>query len=158
VDSAFWDWALEAYARPGVEAACLTLQDRHGRSAPFLLWAAWAAAQGRVLTPEGLAEAADLAARWEAAATAPLRQARRALKPPFPGVPDPGREALRAEVKALELRCEQTLMAALQALAPAVSGGAPTLENALLQAGRIGRPPAPEAALRRLAEALAERR
>jgi uncharacterized protein (TIGR02444 family) len=42
--SVFWEWALDAYARPGVAEACLELQDVHGQNVPLLLWAAWAAA------------------------------------------------------------------------------------------------------------------
>jgi hypothetical protein len=46
------------------------------------------------------------------------------LKPPAEGVPDAAREALRAEVKALELKAEQALIEALEALAPP-AGAAP---------------------------------
>ncbi len=150
-----WDWALAAYARPGVEPACLELQDRHGQSVPYLLWAAWAAAEGRALPPALLEQAAAMAGAWEAAASGPLRQARRALKAPVRCVPDVDRQALRAQVKALELRTEQILMTALEALAPEASGPPLPLEPALLQAGRMGDAPAPAAALQRLAQALA---
>ena len=39
----FWDWAVAAYARQPVAAACLNLQDGHGQNVPWLLWAAWMA-------------------------------------------------------------------------------------------------------------------
>src|SRR5262249_34016824 len=37
-----WEWTLEAYARPGVPEATLSLQDRHGQNTSYLLWAVWA--------------------------------------------------------------------------------------------------------------------
>ena len=66
----FWDWALEVYARPGVAEACLNLQDDHHQSVPFLLWAAWAAIEGRALGEDALAEGVAQARSWEALAEA----------------------------------------------------------------------------------------
>jgi uncharacterized protein (TIGR02444 family) len=149
----FWPWALEAYARPGVAAACLELQDGHGQSVPYLLWAAWAARDARALTPDILRRGAVLAAQWEDIAAAPLRLTRRGLKTVIEDIADPAREALRAEVKALELRAEQTLMAALEGLAPS-SGDPEPLDSALLAAVSVWRAPAPDVRLRRLAAAL----
>ena len=76
-----WDWALEVYARQPVAAACLNLQDGHGQNVPYLLWAAWAAGEGR---SADLKEAARLMRDWDAEIGAPLRGVRRALKPPRP--------------------------------------------------------------------------
>jgi uncharacterized protein (TIGR02444 family) len=149
----FWPWALEAYARAGVAAACLELQDGHGQSVPYLLWAAWAAQGGRALTPDILRRGAVLAARWEDIAASPLRLARRGLKTVIEDIADPSREALRAEVKTLELKAEQTLMTALEGLAPALGGPEP-LDGALIAAVSAWRAPAPDALLRRLAAAL----
>ena len=150
----FWPWALEAYARPGVAAACLDLQDRYDQSVPYLLWAAWAAHDGRGLTPDVLRRGADLAARWEDDAVSPLRLARRGLKTPIGDIDDRAREALRAEVKALELKAEQTLMTALEALAPISGEAAGPFDAALSAAVSIWRAQASDAALGRLAAAL----
>lgn len=149
-----WPWALHAYARPGVQAACLELQDSHGQSVPFLLWAAWAAQQGCALSADALSQAASLAQRWEQAAVAPLRQARRGLKPPVDGIPDTVREPLRAEVKALELRAEELLMRALEAFAGRPGGAPRPVSEALTAASAAWTSAAPETALRRLAGAL----
>jgi uncharacterized protein (TIGR02444 family) len=54
-----WDWAVQGYARPGVEALCLELQDEYGQCVSFLLWAAWAGAEGRRIEAEALSEAAS---------------------------------------------------------------------------------------------------
>ncbi len=152
-DQGFWAWALEAYARPGVAEACLELQDAFGQSVPFLLWAAWAAKVGRGPGPARLAAGADLAARWEAAATGPLRAARRGLKASTPGVADAAREVLRAEVKALELKSERLLMETLEGLAPA-QAPSDDLGEALTAAVRAWPRPAPKSALERLAQTL----
>ena len=95
-----WTWALEAYAHPGAAQACLDLQDRFGQCVPYLLWAAWAATEGRVLDARALLDGADLCDGWQEAAVAPLRAARRAMKPSVEGIADGAREALRAAVRA----------------------------------------------------------
>jgi uncharacterized protein (TIGR02444 family) len=150
----FWTWALEAYARPGAAPACLDLQDAHGQCVPYLLWAAWAASEGRPLDRPTLEAGAKVSARWEAAAVGPLRAARRALKPEVPGVDDGAREALRAEVKALELQAEQLLIETLEALAPAPGGDELPLGRALGAAAAAWPAEVSEAALNRLAQTL----
>ena len=150
----FWTWALDAYGRPGAAQACLDLQDHHGQCVPYLLWAAWAAREGRALDRQTLLAGADLSARWEAAAVGPLRAARRAMKPEVPGVADTAREALRAEVKALELQAEQLLIETLEALAPEAGEIALPLAPALAAAAAAWPGAASEAALDRLAQTL----
>jgi uncharacterized protein (TIGR02444 family) len=114
--TAFWDWALEAYARPGVAEACLELQDAHGQNVPLLLWAAWTAQVGR---PADVVAAARLARAWETDAVGPLRAVRRILKQPRVGFDEAAREDLRARIKAVELESERVLMASLEALSAA---------------------------------------
>lgn len=150
----FWTWALEAYARPGAAEACLDLQDRFGQCVPYLLWTAWAAREGRVLDAETLRAGAERSARWEAAAVGPLRQARRAMKPSVAGIAEEAREALRAEVKALELKAERLLIETLEALAPAPASAALALEPALADAARAWPSEASDEALGRLAQTL----
>jgi uncharacterized protein (TIGR02444 family) len=117
-----WDWCLAAYERPGVPQACLHLQDDYGLSTPLLMWAVWAGA----VDPALLATAASVARRWEIEVSAPIRSARRDLKARVPKVDDAAREALRTEVKAVELHAERVLFEALGALAE------PRDEDALL--------------------------
>jgi uncharacterized protein (TIGR02444 family) len=153
----FWDWALAAYARPGVADSCLELQDDHGQCVPYLLWAAWAAADGRPLSAQLLAQGAALARAWEATAVGPLRQARRRLKSPLVGLDDGAREAVRRQVKAAELAAERAVMDALQALSPSGSGPALPLAPALTDAARASGSEPPLQALRALAQNLAGR-
>lgn len=109
-----WDWALAAYARPGVAGACQSLQDDHGQNVPLLLAAAWAAAEGRAFDPD---RASSLTAVWDDRAVTALRAARRGLKAQMSGIDDAGREALRSAVKAAELSAERLLLEGLENLA-----------------------------------------
>lgn len=129
-----WDWAREVYGRPGVEAACLALQDDHGQCVPFLLWRLWAGRDGGIPGPEALERAVVIARLWDHSVIQPLRAARRGLKAAAPGIADPGREALRTRVKADELQAERLLLEALEAVDPGLSGG-PTDVLASLVAG-----------------------
>lgn len=145
---AIWEWALDAYARPGVPQAALALQDEHGQNTSFLLWAVHAEAKD----PDLLARAAEAAKAWDRTALVPLRAVRRALKPPLPPFSDHARESLREEVKGLELAAERLLMETLDQMAHS-GGGAHALE-ALEAASRAWGTPAPANALAELAAAL----
>jgi len=133
-----WDWAVASYGRPGVAEACLALQDDHGQNVPLLLWTVWSTAQGRRPDP---AAGGALARRWEDEAVGPLRRLRRALKGIAPDLIDaPDREAVRAQVKAVELDAERRLLAALSRVVP--MPGAPRPAPAALEesAAAYGRP------------------
>lgn len=143
-----WDWTLAVYARGGVAEACLDLQDQHGQNTSLLLWAVWAEAADPAL----LAQAADVARRWDGLALTPIRAVRRALKPAVEGIGDSDRESLRDEVKAVELRAERVLMEALEAMTPG-QGGAHAMA-ALEAASEAWGRAAPPAALAALAAAL----
>lgn len=83
--SAFWAFSLWLYAQPGVEAACLTLQDHHRLDVNLVLLAGWAAHRGRRLTPASARRARDLGDAYQATVMQPLRQTRHALKAHDPG-------------------------------------------------------------------------
>ena len=150
----FWDWAGEAYARSGVEPLCLELQDDHLLSAPYLLWAAWAAATGRTLTEQQLHTAAEVAKAWEEDVIGHLRAARRALRPPEAGADTRGFPELRQQVKTAELTAERMLMESLEMTAPPRTrqplAYEPALVRATLAFGRV----VPADLLARLAERL----
>jgi len=152
VSARLWDWAAEAYAQPGVEALCLALQDEHGQCVSYLLWAIWAARTGRSLDAARLAQAVGLARDWETKVTHPLRQARRALKAPRPGLAPEGRAAPREQVKAQDLAAERLLLEALEALAPAPEGPPRDPTSALAEAGAAWGP-APKALIEGLSRA-----
>jgi uncharacterized protein (TIGR02444 family) len=143
-----WDWVLAAYDRPGVPAATLALQDTHGQNTSYLLWAVYAGAANK----DVLDQAAATARAWDQTALLPLRQARRALKPPLPPVEDCAREAFREDVKALELAAERLLMETLAGLADR-SDGIGALAALTAAADAWGEPP-PARLLADLANAL----
>ena len=149
-----WDWALTAYAAEGVADACLELQDAAGQNVPLLLWAGWCARTGRTPDEDALEAAGDTARAWQDTAIAPLRAVRRALKPRAPDLDDADREAVRAQVKAVELEAERRLLTALETLAPAPSGPPQPPINALVAAARVWSPMPPRAGLVRLADRL----
>ncbi len=152
--SAFWDWALAAYRAPAVSEACLDLQDGAGQNVPLLLWAAWTAETGRTLDEDTIEAACDAARAWEGVAVLPLRNVRRTLKKPIPDIGDAGREALREQVKAVELAAERFLMADLEALIDAPGGPARPAIDALVAVARVWSRVVPRPALTVLAERL----
>jgi uncharacterized protein (TIGR02444 family) len=147
-----WDFALAVYARPGVEAACLTLQDEHHQSVSLLLWRLWAL--GRPLDAATLESALAFTRNWESRTVVPLRTVRRALAAPAPPVAEASRSSLREAVKAVELCAERALLEGLEALTPpgeAPGGGV----HALAQLARMWSGPAPAGLLSHLADAAA---
>lgn len=149
-----WSWALTAYAAEGVEDACLELQDSAGQNIPLLLWAGWCAAEGRTPDEDALEAAGDTARAWQETAIAPLRAIRRAMKPRAPDLNDADREAVRGQVKAVELEAEHRLLNALEALAPPSAGPPRPPLDTLVAAARLWSPMTPRAGLVRLAERL----
>ena len=120
-----WAWTLTAYERPAVPQACLTLQDDHGLSTAFLLWAVWAKGP----QSETLAKAVEIARSWETSVLTPVRGVRRWLKPTLPGIADLARETLRNDVKLMELDAERLLMDSLERLSTETAESRTTLAN-----------------------------
>ena len=111
-----WRFALSTYARPGVQAACLRLQEQ-GADVCLLLCGAWLEQRGVALESRRLLALQQLARPWRVDVIEPLRQVRvqwRAM-----AQQDVGLGALRERVKALELEAEQQLLLRLEALAQA---------------------------------------
>lgn len=121
---AFWDWSLAVYGRPGVEAACLALQDRHGLDVNLLLFAVWAGTRGTILSPEAMGEAAQRVGRWHAEIVRPLRALRRRLKGDPHGLDPTLAAEMRRRIAAVELDAEHAEQLGLAALAPIQPGAA----------------------------------
>jgi len=133
-----WAFALALYARPGVEAACLALQDEAGVDVCELLWRCWLLHHGARPGPAAEAELREVR-RWQAEVTAPLRTLRRRLKPE--AASNAGVAALRETLKRAELEAEREALKRLerlvlmgeQRLDPAIGISAEkVLESALL--------------------------
>lgn len=149
-----WDWSIRAWDATGVQVAALDLQDAQGQCVPLLLWAAWAAQTGRTPDEETVEAACDTARVWVETTIAPLRQVRRALKTRMPDMNDAAREAVRAQVKTVELEAERRLLDALEALSPAQGGPATPILPVLIAVAREWSPITPRVALTLLSERL----
>lgn len=110
----FWDFALDFYARPGVSAACLTLQDEAGADVILLLTAIYADIHGRPLDGNAVEALREEMKDWREGVVLPLRAARRHLRAPLPGR-DAEKEKLRSAVKAVELSAEKLQLALAEA-------------------------------------------
>ena len=152
--SELWTWAVAAYDAPGVAEACLSLQDHNEQNVPLLLWAAWVAVTGRRPDEETIEAACDTARAYDTVVVAPLRAVRRTLKAPIPDVDHDHREALRQQVKALELDAERRLMLELEALAPAPSAAPRRAIDGLAETAKLWARVVPRPALTTLADRL----
>ncbi|MDZ7888840.1 MAG: TIGR02444 family protein [Pseudomonas sp.] len=112
--SDLWDFAQRLYGRPGVENACLQLQEA-GADVCLLLGGAWLQRHGVACTPARLAQLQAIAQPWQAEVISPLRQLRQSWRKAAQ------RQAplaeLRERLKGLELDAEQQLLLALHACA-----------------------------------------
>jgi len=109
-----WNYALALYARPGVEAACLSLQAQ-GADVCLLLCAAWLEARQVAVSAQRVEALQALARPWQREVIEPLRRLRQQWR--AQAATDPQLAALRAQVKGLELRAERDLLERLEALA-----------------------------------------
>ncbi|MGH7031333.1 MAG: TIGR02444 family protein [Stellaceae bacterium] len=107
-----WRFSLTYYARPGVAAALVALQDRERLDVSLILFALWLGTSGRGrLDRQGLT-AADRAVRAiRRDIVEPLRALRRRLR----SHPDPDIQRLREAVKAIEIEAEKTALHRLAA-------------------------------------------
>ncbi|WP_404299270.1 TIGR02444 family protein [Halomonas sp.] len=118
-----WEFALALYGQPGVESACLALQDQARVDVCELLWRCWLLYHGAVPGPtaeEGLVDAL----RWQREVTAPLRRLRRRLKQD--ACVRPGVAELRKTLKHAELQAERETLCRLERLALTASPAALT--------------------------------
>ena len=124
----FWRFSLRVYRAPGVQQACLALQDDCGADVNIVLLCGFAGHEGRSLDKRRLRQAIARVGAWQSGVIAPVRAARRAIKRDPP--PDAqAAQALRKQILALELELEyieQSMLADLAAQWPQpVRRGAP---------------------------------
>lgn len=113
---AFWRFSLAFYARDGVAPALIALQDRDGLDVNVILYALWLGlARGHAMTAADLAAAEAAAAPLRDAVIVELRGLRRRLR----ADPDPGIQALRRRVQALEIAAERAVQERLAGSVPA---------------------------------------
>jgi uncharacterized protein (TIGR02444 family) len=103
-----WAFALEIYARPGVAAACLKLQNEAGVDVMMFLMVAYAAVRHRILLTASEIRTLDETCRpWREQIVRPIRAIRSGLKSgPLPA-PSSETEQFRSKMKAIELAAER---------------------------------------------------
>ncbi len=109
--SDLWSFAKTLYAQPGIEAACLQLQQQ-GADVCLLLAGVWLQKRGVACTPARVAALGELAEPWQREVITPLRQLRQSWREAAGH--DEALRRLREEIKALELQAEQQLLARMQ--------------------------------------------
>jgi uncharacterized protein (TIGR02444 family) len=109
-----WEFSLDFYARPGVSAALIELQDRAGLDVNLILFALWHGLSGRGrLDDERLAVADQAARAIQTEIVMPLRALRRRLRTDL----DADIQRLREAIKALERGAEKIAQARLASCA-----------------------------------------
>ena len=108
-----WSYCLNLYARPGVEQACLHLQDQ-GLDVCVLLCAAWLEARDVACDEVRLGQLNACAGPWQREVVQPLRRLRTHWREA--AAHDDALAALRVQVKALELEAERTLLRRLESV------------------------------------------
>lgn len=111
MSSDLWSFSLDTYAKPGIEPACLRLQDA-GANVCLLLCAAWLGEHGVACTPQRLQQLQQVAQPWYSDVVLPLRALRSQWK--VAAVTDASLSALRVQVKTLELEAEKQLLLRLE--------------------------------------------
>lgn len=123
--SDFWRFSLSFYGEEAVAEACLRLQDEAGADVNVILLLLWRAAESRRLSAAELSAVDAAVSGWRSAVVAPLRGVRRWLKHHAGPVAAEAAEALRRDIKRIELESERLQQQAMAALAEAAAPGAP---------------------------------
>ncbi|MHC8290018.1 TIGR02444 family protein [Pseudomonas sp. XS1P51] len=111
MSSDLWSFSLGTYARPGVEAACLTLQSA-GVNVCLLLCGLWLEQRGVACNEQRLQQLRNVAEPWDADVVQPLRALRMQWK--AVALEDDELSMLREQVKKLELEAERHLLLRLE--------------------------------------------
>ncbi|QJP06554.1 TIGR02444 family protein [Pseudomonas multiresinivorans] len=109
-----WSYALKLYARPGVEAACLSLQEGGG-DVCLLLASAWLGSTGVAFSPSRMSALECTAREWREEVIVPLRSLRQRWRQS--AKQDAELAPLRERIKQLELEAEKVLLGRLEAVA-----------------------------------------
>lgn len=114
LDGPHWDFSLAVYMTPGVDDACINLQDQYGVDINVLLIALWATCERSVeVDAARIAELDHISAELRTSVIKPLRNARRWMKTVDLG---PDKELARNAVKKAELAAEQLQLGLLAGL------------------------------------------
>lgn len=119
-----WEFVTRLYRAPGVAAACLELQERHGIDVTAMLFCLWRGAiDARPLGPH-VTPLMQAAGTWHRSAVLPVRAARRWLKEEAKRLGEAAGASLYKTVLAAELDCEHGELLMLAQLADSLCGAA----------------------------------
>lgn len=103
----FWDFSISLYSKPGVGAACLALQDRHGIDVNILMFCLWLANDGYPAVGEEEMRTYRRAVEpWHREAVRGLRAVRKWMKPEHPPIDHDLAQSLRARIQKIEIDAE----------------------------------------------------
>lgn len=106
-----WSFTLDLYAKPGIEAACLSLQ-ASGGNVCLLLCGVWLMRRDVACNAQRALEIGQLARPWHDDVVRPLRELRTHWR--NAAQHDPVLGSFRERVKALELAAERELLMRLE--------------------------------------------
>jgi uncharacterized protein (TIGR02444 family) len=113
-----WAYAVRLYGEPGVEKACISLQDGFGLDVDRLLFACWLGHRQRLLPPDKAAGIRSGAGMWQREVVSRLREARRAVRSAAAALGSaqaaPEAESLRAAILQIELEAERLELESLE--------------------------------------------
>lgn len=119
-----WTYAVALYERPGVREACLSLQDSVGLDVNVILFCCYGASTGCDPFDRAMWDAVmGVSRRWQGGVVAPLRQARRMLKPMAEDSDTAPAHLLYNRVVQVELDVERLELADLEKLIAAKKPG-----------------------------------
>lgn len=114
--SAFWNFSVAFYAREGVAACCLELQDQAGADVNVVLFLFFLATHSRQLSLIEVQKIDQAVADWREQVVRPLRAARRHLKSAAAPFDTAASSRLRDEIKRDELGAERIQQHTLEQL------------------------------------------
>jgi uncharacterized protein (TIGR02444 family) len=122
-NSPFWQFSLALYARPGVAAACIELQDDAGVDVNVMFYVLYLARQLRQIDRVDAAHIDASIKAWREIAVVPLRTLRRRLKSGIEPIAVSASETLRSAIKRIELDAERIEQEWLEGNVPAATLG-----------------------------------
>ena len=108
-----WQTACGLYEQPGIQAACLTLQNHHKANVLVILWLCWAEALKLPLTAEQLNQGTEAANGQTYEHIKNIRQLRKA---PPEDLPENTKGRLKSQLLSAELTLEQQILERLERL------------------------------------------